>query len=167
MVELLPGLDIRYYKVSECILDNNIVWCPYSIFEDNKRPDIETARIEYGDDKKYIGIFHGPLIGSSTDIGFEIEHGYGLDIFENTNAVLCADIHKRQCLTYKNIPIVFSSSLVQQNFGETVDKHGFLIWDVETLTYTEHDIATDYGFYQFKINSLEDIDNNAEVLTNR
>lgn len=166
MVNLLSDIDIRYYKKSECILDGNIVWCVYSIFEENARPDIESARAEYSNDKKYIGLFHGPLVGSTTDIGYEIDHGYGLEIFDGCDAVICADIHKRQQLTYKGIPIVFCGSLIQQNFGETVRNHGFLTWDMETLTYSEHNIETDYGFYQFTMSSIDDIDNGTEKLTN-
>jgi DNA repair exonuclease SbcCD nuclease subunit len=166
MVNLLSDIDIRYYKKSECILDGNIVWCVYSIFEENARPDIESARAEYGNNKKYIGLFHGPLVGSTTDIGYEIDHGYGLEIFDGCDAVMCADIHKRQQLTYKGVPIVMPSSLIQQNFGETVRNHGFLTWDMETLTYTEHNIETDYGFYQFTMSSIDDIDNGTEKLTN-
>lgn len=166
MVNLLSDIDIRYYKKSECILDGNIVWCVYSIFEENARPDIESARAEYGNDKKYIGLFHGPLVGSTTDIGYEIDHGYGLEIFDGCDAVMCGDIHKRQQLSYKGVPIVMPSSLIQQNFGETVRNHGFLTWDMETLTYTEHNIETDYGFYQFTMSSIDDIDNGTEKLTN-
>lgn len=166
MVNLLTDLDIRYYKKSECILDDNIVWCVYSIFENNSRPDIESARQEFGDDKKYIGLFHGPLIGSSTDIGYTIDHGYGVEIFDGCSAVFCADIHKRQKLTYKTTPIVFCGSLVQQNFGESINNHGFLSWDVETLTYTEHNIDNDYGFYQFTLNSIDDIETESEILKN-
>ena len=66
----------------------------------------------------------------------------------------------------KVIPMCFSSSLIQQNFGETVSKHGYLIWDVETRTYTEKDIPTRFGFYQFKIKSLDDIEQGNEILTN-
>jgi len=40
---------------------------------------------------------------------------------------------------------------VQQNFGETLDKHGFLVWDLETLTYEEVDIQNDYGYYTMDI----------------
>lgn len=166
MVNLLSDIDIRYYKKSECILDGNIVWCVYSIFEENARPDIESARAEYGNNKKYIGLFHGPLVGSTTDIGYEIDHGYGLEIFDGCDAVMCGDIHKRQQLSYKGVPIVMPSSLIQQNFGETVRNHGFLTWDMETLTYTEHNIETDYGFYQFTMSSIDDIDNGTEKLTN-
>ena len=147
-------------------MHDNIVWCVYSIFEENAKPDIMAARAEYGDDKKYIGLFHGPLVGSTTDIGYEIDHGYGLDIFDGCDAVMCGDIHKRQQLTYKGIPIVMPSSLIQQNFGESVNNHGFLCWDMNELTFTEHNIDNDFGFYQFKISSIDDIDNDAEVLTN-
>jgi len=66
----------------------------------------------------------------------------------------------------KTIPIAYPSSLIQQNFGENVSKHGFLMWDVETKTYTEHDVENDYPYYQFKITSTEDIENNEEKITN-
>ena len=101
MVQFLPDANINYFKESLCYLDDNIVWCVYSIFEENERPDIESARIEFGDDKTYIGLFHGPLIGSSTDIGYVIDHGYSLEIFSGCDMVMCGDIHKRGVLNFK------------------------------------------------------------------
>ena len=56
MVQFLPDANINYFKESLCYLDDNIVWCVYSIFEENERPNIEAARLEFGDDKKYIGL---------------------------------------------------------------------------------------------------------------
>jgi DNA repair exonuclease SbcCD nuclease subunit len=181
MVQFLFDKNINYFKESKCYLDNNIVWCVYSIFEGNSRPDIEAAKLQFGEDKTYIGLFHGPLVGSTTDIGYEIEHGYNLDIFKGCDMVMCGDIHKRGVLIFKEtkeiyeeelyeyekiIPVVMPSSLIQQNFGENVSKHGFLLWDVETKTFTEHDVENKSPFYQFKIKSLEDLDNGTEVLTN-
>ena len=66
----------------------------------------------------------------------------------------------------QGINIVYCGSFIQQDFGERVGEHGYLIWDVEHLDYTEHDIDTDYGYYVFKINSLEDLDTGKEYLTN-
>jgi len=66
----------------------------------------------------------------------------------------------------KVVPVVMPSSLIQQNFGETVSKHGYLWWDLETKTFEEFDINTNYGFYQFKIKSMEDLTNNSEKITN-
>ena len=66
----------------------------------------------------------------------------------------------------KVVPVVMPSSLIQQNFGETVSKHGYLWWDLETKTFEEFDINTNYGFYQFKMKSMEDLTNNSEKITN-
>lgn len=166
MVQFLGDKEINYFKESKCYLDDNIVWCVYSIFEENKRPEIEGARIEFGDDKTYIGLFHAPIINAKTDIGYSIDHGAELDVFEGCDIAMLGDIHKRQIFNHKGIMVAYPSSLIQQNFGENVTKHGFLLWDVESKTYTEHDVNNKYPFYQFKITSLEDIENGEEKLTN-
>ena len=165
MVQLLPGLDIKYLKDSTCYPDENIVWANYSIFEENARPDIETSRVDYND-KTYIGLYHAPVNGATTDINYKFDESTSLEHFEGCDIVMMGDIHKRQLFDYKGIPIAYPSSLIQQNFGETVSKHGFLWWDIESRTYEEFDIDTDYGFYQFKINSLDDLETGSERLTN-
>lgn len=166
MVQFLPDANVNYFKESKCYLDDNIVWCVYSIFEENKEPDIEQARKEFGDDKTYVGLYHAPLLNAKTDIGYEIDHGAGLEIFEGCDMVMLGDIHKRQSFNHKGIQIAYPSSLIQQNFGENVSSHGFLCWDVETKTFTEHDVENKYPFYNFKIKSLDDLENNTEVITN-
>ena len=167
MVKLLPDLNISYFTgESSCHLDNNIVWCVYSIFDENNRPNIEKARDEFGDDKTYIGLYHAPVLGARTDIGYEFDHGMSFEHFEGCDMVMMGDIHKRQIWNHKGIPIAYPASLIQQNFGETITNHGFLLWDIESKTIQEHNIETEYGFYQFRIKSLEDIENDNEILTN-
>lgn len=175
MVELIDNPNLKYYKESRCYADDGIVWCNYSIFEDNARPDIDSFKqtgvmtkdgFQPTKNHTYIGLYHAPLVGATTDIGYEFSEGTSLEHFEGCDMVLLGDIHKRQAFDYKGIPIVYPSSLIQQNFGESVNKHGYLIWDVESRTYIEKDIQTRYGFYQFKVKSVDDIENNKEVLTN-
>jgi DNA repair exonuclease SbcCD nuclease subunit len=166
MVQFLGDKEINYFKESKCYMDENIVWCVYSIFEENSRPNIEAARAEFGDDKTYIGLFHAPIINAKTDIGYEIDHGVELDIFEGCDIVMLGDIHKRQFFNHKGIQIAYPSSLIQQNFGENVTKHGFLLWDIENKTFTEHDVQNKHPFYQFKIKSLEDLETGEEKITN-
>lgn len=101
MVQFLPEANVNYFKESKCYLDGNIVWCVYSIFEENQRPDIESARNEFGNDKTFVGLFHAPIISAKTDIGYEIEHGASLEIFEGCDMVLLGDIHKRNFFSYK------------------------------------------------------------------
>lgn len=166
MVQFLPEANINYFKESKCYLDDNIVWCVYSIFEENKKPAINAARSEFGSDKTYIGLYHAPLLNAKTDIGYAIDHGAGLDIFDGCDMVMLGDIHKRQSFNHNGIMVAYPSSLIQQNFGENVSKHGFLFWDVETKTFTEHDVANKHQYYTIKIKSLEDLENNKELITN-
>ena len=165
MVQFLPDANINYFKDSKCYLDDNIVWCVYSIFEENQRPDIESAREEFND-KTYIGLFHAPVINAKTDIGYELDHGAGLEHFEGCDIVMLGDIHKRQSFNHKGTLIAYPSSLIQQNFGESVSNHGFLMWDIETKTFTEHNVENRYPYFQFRIKSLEDLENGAEKITN-
>lgn len=166
MVQFLPTNDINYFKESKCYLDGNIVWCVYSIFENNERPDIESARKEFGSDKTYIGLFHGPIINAKTDIGYVIEHGAELEIFDGCDVVMLGDIHKRNYFNYKGIKIAYPSSLIQQNFGENITKHGFLLWDIEKRDFIEYDVENPYPLYQFKITSLDDLELGKEKLVN-
>ena len=112
IVQLLGNVEINYYKTSECFMDDNIVWCVYSVFEDNKRPEIEAAGLQFGNDKKYIGLFHAPVLNAKTDIGYSIEHGAGLDLFEGLDDVMMGDIHLHQIFIHKNTPIIYPSSLI-------------------------------------------------------
>ena len=124
MVQFLPDANINYFKESLCYLDDNIVWCVYSIFEENERPDIESARVEFGDDKTYIGLFHAPVINAKTDIGYDIDHGAGLDIFEGCDMVMLGDIHKRQSFMHKQTLEIDEDELEKyQKIGWVVDNN--------------------------------------------
>jgi len=159
--------NVMYLKERKCYRDDDIVWTNYSIFEENRRPDIEEHQEKYGNDNTYVGLFHAPVVGASTDLGFEFESATPLEHFKGCDMVLLGDIHKRQSFEIDGIPMAYPSSLIQQNYGESVSKHGFLLWDVETRTFEEHDISIPYGWYQFKITSLDDLEEDKEILMNK
>lgn len=166
IVEFLSEYDISYYKESKCYVDDNIVWCNYSVFEDNERPDIESAREEYGDDKNYVGLFHAPINEAKTDTGFEFEGVTNKSVFDGCDVVMMGDIHAHQELDHNGIKLVYSGSLYQNDYGESVDGHGFLVWDMNTLTYEFVEVEHSYGFYTVEVNSMDDIDNDKEILKN-
>lgn len=124
VIQFLPDANINYFKESICYLDENIVWCPYSIFEENKRPDIESARIEFGDDKTYIGLYHAALANAKTDIGFSIDHGASLDIFDGCDMVMLGDIHRKQIfLNKQNLEIN----------EDDLDKYQKMGWEIDNM----------------------------------
>ena len=171
IVQLLDNDNIAYYKDKTCYLDNNIVWCNFSIFYGNERPDIESAKIKFGVNKKYIGLYHAPIIGSQTDLGYTLDHGANVDHFKGCDAVLLGDIHKEQIITLtddnKKIKLKYPSSLVQQGFGENVSGHGYSIWDVDSLNDTHIELPNDAAFFQFKVTNLSQLEDKSYKLINK
>ena len=59
----------------------------------------------------------------------EGEKGINKKSFDGYDYTLLGDIHKHQFL----IPdkMAYAGSLIQQNHGETLHNHGFIIWDLK------------------------------------
>jgi len=66
----------------------------------------------------------------------------------------------------KLIPIIQVGSTIQQNYGETINKHGFGVYDMKTDEYSFVDLDNPKPFLSYRINSIEDITNEAERLVN-
>jgi DNA repair exonuclease SbcCD nuclease subunit len=158
VVELLDNQQISYYKDSGDYIDKNIQWVVYSLYQHNTRPEFTKDET-----KLTVGLFHGPIMGLSTDLGFEFEDAYDRLNFNDLDLLLCGDIHKRQQFTLPNGgKAIMVGSLIQQNFGETVKHHGYGIYDVETNEYTFHDLPNEQPFLHFSINDIKDIEDGKE-----
>lgn len=155
---------ILNYK-SGYIVDNNIIWVLYSIWEKYQAPNINEIKNKYPN-HKIIGLFHGEVPGATTDIGKMSDKGVDVNSFIGCDAVLCGHIHKRQEIRKNGVPIVYSGSLFQKDAGENVTGHGFIEWDVNNMTYKTHDVENDYSIYKFKINDYDDVENDVERLMN-
>ncbi len=57
-------------------------------------------------------------------------------------------------------------SPIQQNIGESIGRHGYGIYDVETQEYSYVDLPNPKPFMKFSIKSFEDIENGIEKLVN-
>jgi len=162
VVELLDDNDIIYYQHSGVYKDDNIDWVVYSLYEHNARPEFTKDET-----KLTVGLFHGPIQGLSTDMGFEFEDAYDQLNFVDLDLLLCGDIHKRQTFTLPSGGKgVMVGSLIQQNFGETVKHHGYGVYDVATNNYQFYDLKNDEPFLHFSINDINDITDEKEVQLN-
>jgi DNA repair exonuclease SbcCD nuclease subunit len=161
IIDSLQDENIVYLKSRGVYEDQNIDWCVYSLMDHNIPPDIQKS------DQVKIGLFHGPVQGLTTDIGYKFDTGFETDKFAGCDIVLCGDIHKRQVF---NIPggkkAYMVGSTIQQNYGETIKNHGYGIYDVEKDKYEFVDLENPKPFLSFKIKSFEDIINGNEVLSN-
>jgi len=161
IIESLKNENIIYYKNRGCYTDENIEWVVFSLMDHNVPPDITESK------GTKIGLFHGPVVGLSTDIGYKFEDGFDSSRFAGCDLVLCGDIHKRQVFAIPNEKKAYMvGSTIQQNFGETVRKHGFGIYDVEEDKYEFVDLENSKPFLSFKITSIDDLVNGTEKLLN-
>ena len=116
--------------------------------------------------KYKIALFHGSFASAKLYNGKSIEetfNPYPLEWVKEFDYVLLGDIHKRQVFTYKKKTICgYSGSLIQQNFGEDIIHHGYLIWNLGNSEATEINVYNDIGY----INIVEDVSNNIFIRTN-
>lgn len=158
-------LDYELDYESGVVYDDNISWCVYSIYDNYIKPDIAKARKDFPNNK-IIGLYHGMIIGATLDDGNVVDSGVDGDVFSGCDCVMAGHIHKRQEFRRGDVPVVYCGSLIQQTFGETVTQHGFSVWDVETMQHTFYDLPSNYGLYDFEISSIDDIDNDKEIIVN-
>ena len=161
ILESMNNENIFYYKDKGLYEDENVVWVVYSLTSHNEPPVIK--RVE---GKTHIGLFHGPVQGLSTDVGYEFSEGYDPFKFKGCDLVLCGDIHKRQIFDIPEGKAYMVGSTIQQNFGESVSKHGYGTYYIDSDEYTFTDLDNKSPFLQFKITDIEDIENGKEVLLN-
>ena len=151
IVEALNLPNFTYLRDTQVYSIGGVDFSVFSIFD--KRENWIPANKLFGNKK--IALFHGPLDTSQTDIGYVVSsRHFTPDMFDGYDLALLGDIHKRQIIiSPKGCTIAYAGSLIQQNFGETLDKHGLLVWDLDTMSYEEIDINNDYGYYTMDIDN--------------
>ena len=192
IIDSLKNDQITYLKNRGVYEDENVNWCVYSLMEHNIPPDIpQNGNVN-------IGLFHGPINGLKTDLGYSFgEESFDSGKFNGLQIVLCGDIHKRQVINTesiieidedlldeyikkgweivirmgkikikKQISIIQIGSTIQQNFGEKITKHGYGVYDIEKDEYDFVDLPNPKPFLAFRINSIDDLVDGTEKLTN-
>jgi DNA repair exonuclease SbcCD nuclease subunit len=161
IVDSLKNKNVSYYKDRGVYEDENIDWVVYSLTSHNLPPEITDSS------RTKIGLFHGPIIGLTTDIGYKFEDGFDTFKFKGCDLVLCGDIHKRQVFDIPgNKKAYMVGSTIQQNFGESVRKHGYGVYDIEKDEYTFVDIPNPKPYLSFRIESFDDLVEGKEKLLN-
>jgi DNA repair exonuclease SbcCD ATPase subunit len=148
IVENLNNKRIHYLRDTGIYPFHNLTFVVYSILDKKENwPKAESV-----DGENTICLFHGPVNKAETDIGYTVSsNSFTTEMFDGFDMVMLGDIHRRQTL---GVPtIAYAGSLIQQNHGESLDKHGYLLWDVESRTFEEFDIENDYGFYTLDVNN--------------
>lgn len=140
---------------------NNILFGVSTIYSKKVTRCLTKSDTKYKNHTK-IALYHGFVAGAETDLGFSVRKEKGIfDIkdFSDYHLVLLGDVHKFQYLDDNNTS-AYASSLIQQNYSESLNNHGMIEWDVNKLTSEFINIPNDYGFItlNLKNNKLTNYD---------
>ena len=143
IIENLGNNRIHYLRDTGIYNIHNLTFVVYSILDDKENwPKGDTV-----DGENKIVLFHGPVNKAQTDIGYTVSsNSFQVDMFDGFDMAMLGDIHKRQTFGEGYEHIAYAGSMIQQNHGELLENHGYLLWDIPTRTFTEHHIKNDYGF---------------------
>ena len=143
IIDNLQNPRIHYLRDTGVYNIHNLTFVVYSIM-DNKENWPKGKDVE-GDNK--IVLFHGPVNKAQTDIGYTVSsNSFKVDMFDGFDMAMLGDIHKRQTFGEGYEWVAYAGSMIQQNHGELLENHGYLLWDIPTRTFTEHHIHNEYGF---------------------
>lgn len=156
IVDDIGKLDNVYYlKKSGIYQYYNIIFGITSIFDEILVPAKKIGTEIYKNIKqknKYkIALYHGAVHGAKTDVGYRMNNDQLLaEDFDGYDYVMLGDIHKFQYMNDKKT-IAYVGSLIQQSYGESLDKHGILKWDLTDGESELMEIKNDYGYCTIRI----------------
>ena len=159
LVDSLRHPNLYYLRNNGLYGFGNILFNNMGVFEQpenyirgNNIPSIYRNQYEY-----VIALFHGAVDNASLDTGYAISNpSIMLPLFDNHDIAMLGDIHKRQELqAYQpedNKPCVhYVGSLIQQNHGESLDGHGYSLWDLKTRSYDFYELPNEVGYFSIDI----------------
>ena len=151
IVDALNLPNFTYLKDTQVYSIGDVDFGVFSIFDD--KANWPKANTLFGNKK--IALFHGPVDNSQTDVGYVVSsRHFTTDMFDGYDLALLGDIHKRQTMiSPSGCKVVYSGSLVQQNFGESLSGHGFLAWDMDSFKYEAINIPNEYGYYTLDVDN--------------
>ncbi|WP_396189476.1 AAA family ATPase [Flavobacterium sp.] len=103
-----------------------------------------------------VALFHGTFAHVKLYNGREVldtttgHRPYPLEWIKDFDFAILGDIHLRQCHKYNDTLWGYSGSLLQQDIGEDIINHGYIIWDLHEKTVQEVDVYNHYGIIKVK-----------------
>lgn len=151
---------IHYLKESKLYGIGNILFNNMSIFEDPEKyiRGINIPEIYKNTYKHIIALFHGPVDNSITYTGFRISNPTIMpELFDWHHLALLGDIHKRQNIQESNPKehkptIHYCGSMIMQNHGESINGHGYTLWNLSNYTCKYVDIKNNFGYFTIDVN---------------
>lgn len=157
IIDALQHKNLFYLKDTGLFILGDILFNHMSVFDsmENYIKSSDIPNIYRNQTRHLVGLFHGSIHMAITDMGYYVSNSLiKPELFEDHDLVLVGDIHKHQVLeTPKSkTKIVYPGSLIQQNHGEELSGHGYVMWNLTQRAFRQLDINNEYGFYTIDVN---------------
>jgi DNA repair exonuclease SbcCD ATPase subunit/DNA repair exonuclease SbcCD nuclease subunit len=110
--------------------------------------------LQYGSSsEKNINLPEFPKPDNSYEYNIALAHCSNIPIhyFKNYKYILLGDTHQKTIFKENDIIYAYPGSLLQQNFGEPILNHGYILWDLESNTQNHIHIHNDYALAYLKL----------------
>jgi DNA repair exonuclease SbcCD nuclease subunit len=154
IVNAIERDKLTYMKEGGVYEYRNMIIGVSSVFENNNVHALNEKQMK--SKKKKIYLYHGPVYGCRNTAGYKLKSDVKTDHFNGYDLVLLGDIHQYQYLN-ESKTIAYSGSLIQQDFGESIDKHGYIKWNLvnNTSEFVEVENETAYLILNVQNNTLQ------------
>ena len=159
IIEAINHPNLFYLKASGLYGMGNILFNNMSIFDDPDKyifgkdiPAIYRNQYEH-----VIALFHGTVDQASLENGYSISNPTIMPpLFDYHDMALLGDIHMAQDMQEydpnSHKPCIrYPSSLIQQNHGESLQGHGYSLWDLNSRTYTHCEVPNNFGYFTIEV----------------
>lgn len=153
IVNSINHKDLHFFKHSGVYTIADTDFAVYSILDDKEKwPSHKDCS-----SRRKVALYHGPVFGATTDAKYIITNRHvDVSTFNGFDMVLLGDIHRHQVLQERDAEnkkpiVVYASSLIQQNHGESIDNHGWCLWDVNTCSFQFRSLPNNYGYYTVEV----------------
>ncbi len=153
IVNNLKHPNLHYIRNSAIVEVADTSFAVMSIFDEQE--NWPTAD-ECNDNTTKVALYHGPVHGAVAG-GFTITNRHvNVSKFDGFDIVMLGDIHTHQVMQEYDPEngkpiIVYASSLIQQNHGESIDGHGWCLWDMPKRTFEFIPLHNDYGYCTLEV----------------
>jgi len=150
----IDGL-VFYEKSGTYEYSNQFRFFVYSHLDSSKRPDNFEENLKK--DRLNIGLYHNPL-SNAKDFNPNVKYNkYPTpSIFDGLDCVMMGDIHKRQVINQeRGVKAIYSGSPYQRNWGEDVNNHGIVKWDMSNLSFEFVDLDSPYKLIKLEVDAKE------------
>ena len=156
IIKNIDDPDLHYLSESDIYRVADTEFAVFSIIDAYATPE-NWPSVDDMTAKTKIALYHGPVYGARTDTHYTISSRHvEVGQFDGFDIAMLGDIHTHQVMQKRNKsqnrPVVtYCSSLIQQNHGEKIDGHGYVVWEIPSCKMEFHELKSDTGYATIEI----------------